>query len=131
MPSSVEAQLSGIDGCFDETENLAMCNGLVAIAAGGVGTALAVDYLIDMEGVDTGKVVNLISLGLYTTISGALLLGATLDSPGALGDSGPVLGAAELGIGAFILVTGVIAAVFYESQDQDEQEWKTVGDNAY
>ncbi|MEM9191677.1 MAG: hypothetical protein AAGF12_21065 [Myxococcota bacterium] len=113
LPTSAAAQSGRFDGCFDEVENLAMCNGILALAANVTGSVVAVKLLVDGHPPSTEAAVSLTGIGLYGLISGAVLLGSTLSlDSGSLRESGPILGAVNLGIGALLAVGGVVAAIW-------------------
>lgn len=129
MLAGGEAEASGIEGCFRESQSFAMCNGFIAGLAGLGSVSGPILALVDDEAYGGGGLIALsVGLGIYAGASGAALIASsqaqdpaqssTRDSGTALGTVGLVAGGSGLVLSA---VAGISLAMRGTDGDDDSE----------
>jgi len=123
--ASAEAEASGIEACFRDSQSFAMCNGFIASLAGLGGMASPIVALASPEEPSATGVGLGVGLGIYAGASGAALIASSQaqDPTSATRTSGTILGTVALASGGGALVlSGLAGIVMGIGSDDDDDE---------
>ena len=126
-----EAEASGIEGCFRESQSFAMCNGFIAGLAGLGSMSGPILALVDSEAYGGGGLIAAsVALGIYSGASGAALVASSqgqdpMDS--STRDSGMALGTVGLVAGGSGLILSAVAGIALALRGDDGEELGALG----